>query len=126
MLENTPHRPQDWPPRPGVFRLRLVRGGPFVPARIRHEPPPDPITGDPLDRAPVWTAEIGGVPAGDPCRDPSANPHIFRIWNYGTPIPDDEYRHMLAVRAWAANHAPEAPEARPERKIDLNKAPPIF
>ena len=45
-------------PEAGFFELRQVRGGPLVAAVIKHE-------------GGLWSAEIDGVPCGEPHHDPA-------------------------------------------------------
>lgn len=47
---------------PGFYRMRMVRGGPFVPVRVWMRQEIDPDTGD-LTADETLEAEIGGKPA---------------------------------------------------------------
>lgn len=58
-------------PRPGFFKMRLVRGGPFVAARIWQE-------GDALK------AHINAFPAD-----------LDRVWLFGREIAADEYKRLM-------------------------------
>jgi hypothetical protein len=60
-------------PEPGFFRLRLVRNGPWVGARIYT------IFG-------MFAAEINGVKGWD----------VDRVWTSGKEITQDEYDDLLA------------------------------
>lgn len=102
-------------PEPGFFKTRLVRGGPYVPARIFREPAVDPLTGEVMERPCLLQAEI----AGRAC-DPE------RVWHFAWPIEEAEYRYLVATAAWAERHAPSEPAANPGRAIDLNDLPPLF
>jgi len=102
-------------PEEGFFRLRLVRGGPYVPARIAHDE-----TG--------WWAEIDGQ-RYQPHPDPTHSEGVFRIWHGGRVIDEAEYRHMLAVRGWAERSMPQHPSATPREPIDaekLRRLPPLI
>ena len=106
-------------PEPGWFSMRLVKGGPLVPARLFRGAAVDPETGQPLDRSPVLLAQIGDrVPSSDPG-------DIERVW-LQHPIPEAEYHHLMRVLAWAKARAPDAPEAKPRRPINHGKLPPVF
>lgn len=100
-------------PRPGYFRLKLVRHGPWVPATIRscqHEPgEPENI----LDRPPYLVATIG---------DKDADP--YTVWERGDRITEAEYRWRLALREWA--RGTRQPEATPTRPADIATLPSIF
>jgi len=113
-------------PEPGFFKIREVRGGPYVAARIYHEPARDPQTGEWLDRSPWWRAEINGRPCGNASPDPIKADGVMRIWTFGVRINKREYEHLLNVKNWAKRHRPDLPEANPRAQIDLNKMKPIF
>ena len=93
MTERAPRRVDR--PEPGFFRLKLVRGGPWVVARIGHAPPTDPITGAVLDRSPVWSAEVSGALVASPSVDPMAA-GVYRVWLGGVVIGEEEYRRLGA------------------------------
>lgn len=92
-------------PEPGFFRMRLVRKGPIVPARIYHQ-------------RGVWWAVIDGQEY-QAASDPAAAPRVFQIWHSGEEITEAEYLAELAKR--------QQPGALDRGKaIDLTKLPPIF
>jgi hypothetical protein len=119
-----PHLPEDamgvrfiGEPQPGFFKLRLVRGGPWVSAAIFY---PCPIEGHPeifqwLDRPRRLAAEIDGHEA-----DP------MRVWLHGRMIPRSEYLFLRDDAQWAKRYAPNDPKARPKEAIDLNAMQPLF
>lgn len=109
-------------PQPGWFRMRLVKGGPTVPARIAYGPQRDPETGLELDRSWLWHGEINGQP--DPNPTPAPTETVMRIWTSGAPITEAEHDYLAADRAWAAEFAPHLPEANPTRRIDLSALDP--
>ena len=118
-------------PIPGYYRRRLVRGGPWVAARIWVEraqrEPCDECAG-----AGCYTCKgEGEVPIhddllycqvnGEP-RDPFAE----WTWLAGQPIGEDEYRLMMARGAWDRNYAPASPGANPAQTIDHLRIRPPF
>jgi len=119
--QNRAHRQMDVP-QPGFFRLRLVRGGPWIPALI-YAPCPFDEDGWPVDpyRAPVgaqrWSlrALIGG-------RDDDP----LRVWQYGQRCTAREYHKMVAAKTRAETYAPHEPEANPWHPIDLAHQPSLF
>jgi hypothetical protein len=111
-------------PEPGYFRMRLVKGGPLVGARIVYQPTPDPETGDLLDRSWYWSAVVNDERIGDPCVRPSDA--VFRIWESGERIDEPEYAYLIASARWASEFAPDDPMARPREKIDLMSTPIPF
>lgn len=105
-------------PEPGHWAVRLVRGGPAIPARIfwaqtTHEP------GNPenrMERSPFLAAEIGGEVAD-----------VDDVWlRRGTPITEAEYRYRVAEMQWAKEHAPREAVARPRQRVDFAALPLPF
>ncbi len=93
-------------PEPGFFKMRLVKGGPWVAALV-YRPCPlemDPETFQHIDRWPHLSAEIDGKPAS-----------VDRVWTSGRIIPISEY---LRLRA--------APADRPHEAISVNNMATIF
>jgi hypothetical protein len=111
-------------PEPGFFKLRLVKGGPFVGARIEYGPTRDPLTGEPLDRSWHYAADINGFVDQNPRPEP--NDDVWKVWEFGQRIDEAEYRFLIADREWAAKHAPELPEATPRKPVDLRQIPIPF
>lgn len=83
-------------PQPGFYRLRLVRNGPWRPARISYGPARDPLTGERLDRSPLWSAEIAGKLVAPPSPDPY-RAGVYRVWHWGRPISLAEYTQLMAT-----------------------------
>jgi hypothetical protein len=88
----------------GLFKIRLVRNGPFVGAAIQH----DPACG--------WYALIDGVRQGEPNAEARLAPEVERIWLFGRPIELQEYRRITRAER---NIAPRQP-------INLSKTGSIF
>ena len=104
-------------PVPGFFRLKLVKRGVFVGAQIIYAPTADPVTGEPLDRSWYWHGVLNGVP--DPNPMPIPTPRTWQIWLHGDPIPEAEYRFLVADREWASENSPDSPEANPTKPVDF-------
>lgn len=117
--ENTP-RPYaaDMPridqPIAGYYGIILVKNGPVVGARIWYGNPLDPVTHEELDRSPRWMA----LRNGHECDYTDLWP-----WCAGKGITKAEYDHLLAVQAWAVEHAPTDPAANPRVAVDPLTAP---
>jgi hypothetical protein len=109
---------------PQYYAVKFVTGGPRCGCKVWYGAPLDPITGEPLDRAPRWHCEINGQLQDDPHRI------IMLVGNVGyvkgEQIDQAEYEYLLSVRAWAVENDPSQPEASPREAIDLNKLRPIF
>lgn len=98
-------------PQPGYYMTRLVKGGPWVPARIWEEPEVDIVTQE-LTGAMVQRCTIGTRP-----EDP------LHAWGrlQSNPIKHARYEHMMAVAGWARQHAPAEPEANADKAINWDK-----
>lgn len=87
-------------PVAGYYRIRRVKGGPFVAART-------------FQRLGFWGAEIGGFSCGASDPDPFKADGVMAICNTGIRITKDEYDALIGK-----------PALLPERKIDLGALPP--
>lgn len=101
-------------PIAGFYRMRLTRGGHPVGIRIWYGAPLDPVTGEELDRSHRWQATANGRPFD-----------LERAWPRcaDDPITEAEHDHLCRVQAWGEAHAPDSPQANPERPVDLLRAP---
>src|ERR1700743_375852 len=104
-------------PEAGYYKRKFGKGGVWIPVRWWLGPPHDPLTGEVMDRSPRWQATVNGK---------QADPYETWISCAGHPITEAEYNYMMGVAKWAAEHAPDAPEAKPGEKVDLNKRRPLF
>lgn len=111
-------------PIPGLYKLRLVKGGPYVAAKITWGPPLDPIDGTVLDRAPRWNAFLDGELIGEPGPCPHKS-GAFRIWPAHS-IDQAEYDYMIAISKWAKANAPNDPAANPTKPLDPLTTPIPF
>lgn len=102
------HQPDK--PVAGLYKMRLVRNGPWVPVRIWFAPSCDPATGEECDRSPHWQAEINGQPCDS----------IWSAWPScsGRPIDEADYHFMLAGNKEA--------QTKPLMPINLRAARSIF
>lgn len=110
-------------PEPGMFKLRLVKGGPWVPALIKRAVARDPLTGEKLDRSPLWSTYINGRLLADPSPDPG-RARVDDVWLSGRPISVAEYKFLRRQLMFDRYFAPAA--ADPRRPIDVRAIPPIF
>lgn len=112
----TPRRPDQ--PRPGFFKMRIVKGGAYVGAEIRHGPSRDPDTGGLMDeRSWMWETWINGELARAPSPDPT-HAGVWRVWMHAEEISEPAYRHLIADREWCKQNLPASPEAQPTKKAD--------
>lgn len=93
-------------PQCGFYKRRIVKGGPFVPARIWRT--------QVADGRDVLRCEIGGA-----ARDP------FEQWPalVLNPITVELYAYMMADMKHAKDYRPNDPKSRPRQRIDVTKHP---
>jgi hypothetical protein len=100
-------------PEEGLFLIRLVKGGPFVAARIWRD-------------AGIWRAEIDGQVKEPGAADPIQAAGVLKVWHYGQHTTEAEYLYRKQLGEWARAHDPDSPAANPERPIRLTAQKPIF
>lgn len=100
-------------PQSGWYRRRLIKDGPWVPARIWRQQDTDFMTDRPSDNFTMMCA------VGDTVRK------AVDQWNWllNNPIPKAEYDYMMMRRDWAKRWAPTEPEANEESPVDWLKVP---
>lgn len=110
--------------RAGFFKLRLGKGTPLLPAAIWRPCPiemPEDGAWQAIDR---WTQLVAAYDSDSfgnwltPC-----DPHF--VWLRGKEIDYHECMYWLATRQHIRLHEPDAIDADPHKRIDLNIAPPI-
>ena len=89
-------------PEPGYFRIRMIKNGPFVAARIWR-------------RLGMWCASINDIACGAEDADPAKADGVFRIWTTGTRITKPEYEALL-----------RSPPSSPDLPIDVGSMKPEF
>lgn len=100
-------------PQCGWFKRRLVKAGPFVPARIWLYSEIDEETGE-LAGDEELQCEVVGE---------RADPEEQWPWLCGNPISEAEFNYMMAVREHVAVHSPDEPLANPRQAVDWLKVP---
>lgn len=94
-------------PQAGWFKTRMVKQGPWVPARIWLTSFTDEHSE--LTEDEQFWCEVNGSPRDADWQWP---------WLCFNPISEAEYNYMMAVQEWAHQHAPSEPEANPRQKVD--------
>jgi 5'-3' exonuclease len=97
----------------GFYRTRIVRGGPWVPARIWREPYLDPDTGADSGKD-VLRCEING-------KDKDAM--AVYPWLCRHPTKESEFQFQVADFDHAKNYRPDDPKATPAAAIEITKQP---
>lgn len=105
-------------PQPGLWMVRLVSGGPEVPAMIERRPHEPGNPENELDRSPrsLLHAEIDGAAVD-----------VDAVWNRrGRAIDRAEYDYQIAIGRHAKAYLPKHPRAEPRSRIDLLTVPLPF
>lgn len=106
-------------PHCGWFRRRLVKNGPWVPARIWiDEAPVNEVTGE-LEGDEIMRCQIGDV-------DRTAQLLDEWAWLCGEPITQEQFDYMVAYIKWARVHEPLSPEAQPHLPVINRLLPEQF
>lgn len=101
-------------PEPGLYKSRLVRGGPWVAAQVWH----DPSTA-------LWHVKINGQHAGE-SPDPWEIDWLRNRYFYALRIDQIEHDYLVSLSVWAVENDPNHPAAQPSQPIRLGSLPPIF
>lgn len=100
-------------PECGWYKLRLVKHGPWVPARIWVEQDIDEASGE-LISDEVMRCEVDGQ---------YADPGERWLWLAHNPIPESEFNYLTATRRYATDHAPNEPMADPRKAVNWLEVP---
>src|SRR5215472_7656856 len=108
--------------RPGSYRFRRVRGGPWLPAMVTIEDgmafvvEADETLRVGIEASAYEDLVVQAVMEGRAL----THPLLAVLW-MGEPISPDEYEHMLRLLAWAREHQPDHPLCHPDEPIRLEK-----
>lgn len=103
-------------PQCGFFKRRLVKGGPWVPARIWIDAEVCPETGELLSDERLQ-CEVNGA---------WADPDDAWSWICANPISEQEFKYLTALASHCAKHEPDHPAANPRKPIDHLSTPLHF
>lgn len=106
-------------PRPGYYRVKLVKGGPWVPVCILHYHGAGVRARYKRSRPGILFAVVGEQCITDENK-------VLELWPFvaGNPIEPETYYHMQRLAKWARENDPNAPEANPRKPIDVHTLPP--
>jgi hypothetical protein len=102
-------------PQPGYYKRRLVKGGPWVAARIWMDQPIDEL-GE-LCGDETLQCEVAGR---------WADPEDAWTWICANPISEQEFKYLTALAEHCAAHEPSHPSANPRQPIDHLQTPLHF
>jgi hypothetical protein len=108
--------------RPGHYRYRRVRGGPWLPAVVTVEDGMIYVVEENERLKIAIAAEayeelvVDSVMAGE-----AFNSNLLRVIWFGTPITEAEYRQLMHVLTWAREHQPDHPMLHPDKPIQMKE-----
>ena len=114
-------------PKPGFFKVRLAKGGPYVGAQIGRFCHCSINGGDEnemhswqetCDRYPHLSAMINGE-FREKTLSYMATDAIDSLMLFGDMITEAEYDYLIDDRKWAEENAPHLPEAQPRQKVNI-------
>lgn len=110
--------------RPGLFKLRLAKNAPYVPAVIYR---PCPIEFS-IEHPWIWLDrwyQLEGWYDVDARGRPAQSCDPYKIWLGGTEIDYADFQYLCDLRQHIAQYEPDAADADRNVAIDLAKLPPI-
>ncbi len=109
------------------FRARMVKGGPIIGVRLFVGPPI--VDGEEMDRhhrlqvmVDTETTSRAVLMLGDGDIPVEIDGVTLRSIE---PVPEAEYRFLVAHSAWAKDHAPDHPKATPRSRVDFSTLLPF-
>lgn len=114
-------------PRAGLYKVRLVRRGPWVAAEI--EEAGDVIVARVCGLGETWrgTRQQLSDQVTDALMDGKAFHHpLLRVSLFGVETTPEEHAFLTARREWALQHDPNDIYARAREPIDIDQLPPLF
>jgi len=106
-------------PEPGFFRVRLIKGGPQVAARLFTPCPVDPEFGHHIDRSRHLLAEINGRLYG-------STKMVWWVWLTGRRTTGPDFEYLTDLAGWCRNHDARDPMAKPHKAVDPRTMRPAF
>jgi hypothetical protein len=100
----------------GFFKMKRVKGGPWIAVKIELIRPVDPETGE-LIADEYLRAEVGGT---------EVTPESIWVSCCARPITKEDFDYLTGVTRWDMAYAPGNPYANPTRKVDHLKTPLAF
>jgi hypothetical protein len=103
-------------PIAGYYAMKFNRYGVLCAVRIWHGPPLEPWTGEEMDRAPRWNAQVNGKWAD-----------IGTVWPMcaGEPISEERARELIGLAKWGEKNG-HAAIADPRKPLSPSESPLLF
>lgn len=108
--------------RPGHYRYRRVRGGPWLPAVVTIEDGMIYVVeADESLRVGITRQSFEDMLVDAVMNGTAFENNLVRVLWFGESIDKAEYDHMLSVLAWARENHPEHPMLHPDRPIQMSE-----
>jgi hypothetical protein len=108
--------------RPGHYRYRRVKKGPWMPAVVTVEDGMIYIVeADARLKVGITADAYADLIVNATMEGTAFESDLIRVVWFGEPIDEAEYRHMLTVLAWARENQPDHPMLRPDEPIVLRQ-----
>jgi len=114
-------------PEPGLYKRRLVRGGPWVTVWIDRFC--TCTAADNYDgKRHIWTSECDRFPPLRALVSENRFEDLDEQWTHcaGNRISLSEYLHLNNLKEWAQRHAPDDPFANPSKPANNLSIPSLF
>ena len=113
-------------PRPGFFKTKLVRNGPFVGARIFKTPCQCTVNGTDENLEHVWQETCDRFPRPELSAEVDGKPStLYKVWGFSTEVEEKEFNYLRGIADWDRQNDKDSPYITPNKAIDLNKTKPV-
>lgn len=110
--------------KPGLYRVRRTRNGPWIAAEITVTAGLIEVIENGVPHAERWPVDNFPTILSDAVMAGEAFGHpLLRILWFGVPIERQEHRALLALSRWAQANDPRHPAANPDRPVNMNDVP---
>lgn len=110
--------------RPGFFKLRLVKNGPYLPALIERPCPIEMFTDQAWNWLDRWPRLVGWYDV-DALGNVEVRCDPYKIWLGGTELEKGDFMFYCELRQYIKLHESDAPDANRNAAIDLSKMAPV-
>lgn len=122
MTPRTPRRIDEV--RPGFYKYRRCRGGPWLPAFVSIEHGMIFVTeADAVLRVGIAFKAYEDLVVDAVIKGEAFYTNLLRVLWMGEPISVDEHDHLVEMMRWAKANHPEHPLNYPDRPIKLSEVP---
>lgn len=113
-------------PKPGYFKTRLVRNGPWIGAKIFKTPCQCTINGGDENEKHIWNESCDRYPHPELSAEIDGRPaNMTRVWEFSTEVDEKEFNYLTSSARWDRQNDPDSPYVTPDKAIDINKIKPV-